>query len=86
MKVFLQPSASKQLKKLDLGLRKRIKGKLKELGQGICRGEMLVPSEFWKLRVGDYRIVYEILIEEGKVLVLFIGHRKKVYDDFNKLF
>lgn len=33
---------------------------------------------YWKLRVGDYRIVYEIVGEE--VWVLRIDHRKDVYD------
>ncbi len=32
---------------------------------------------FWKLRVGDYRIVYKIVKEE--IHVLAIAHRKKVY-------
>ena len=33
----------------------------------------------WKIRVGDYRIVYEI--EEEKVTVWAIRHRKDVYDE-----
>ncbi len=33
---------------------------------------------YWKLRVGDYRIVYKIV--EGEVWILGIIHRKKVYE------
>ena len=34
-------------------------------------------SGFWKLRVGDYRVVFKI---DGKEVVIFrIGHRKEVY-------
>ncbi|MEK6661842.1 MAG: type II toxin-antitoxin system RelE/ParE family toxin [candidate division NC10 bacterium] len=33
----------------------------------------------WKIRVGDYRIVYEI--EEEKVTVWAIRHRKDVYEE-----
>ena len=34
---------------------------------------------YWKLRVGDYRIVFKI--EQGVVYVLGIRHRKNIYDD-----
>lgn len=34
---------------------------------------------YWKLRVGDYRVVYKI--EENEVWVLGIQHRKTVYED-----
>jgi len=36
---------------------------------------------YWKLRVGDYRIVYEIKNEE--VFIFGIIHRKKIYRDIN---
>lgn len=35
--------------------------------------------DLWRLRVGDYRIIYEIQDKEVIVLVLRIGHRKGVY-------
>jgi mRNA interferase RelE/StbE len=34
---------------------------------------------YWKLRVGDYRVVYKI--EESEVWILGIRHRKTVYED-----
>jgi len=37
---------------------------------------------YWKLRVGDYRVVYKIVGEE--VLILGIIHRKKVYEAIEK--
>jgi mRNA interferase RelE/StbE len=42
-------------------------------------------SRFWKMRVGDYRVIYEIDRSSNHVIVLFVGHRKNVYDDFSKL-
>ena len=33
----------------------------------------------WRIRVGDYRIVYEIHADRLLVLVIRIGHRKDVY-------
>jgi mRNA interferase RelE/StbE len=37
---------------------------------------------YWKLRVGDYRVIYKIVNEE--VWVLGIIHRKKVYETIEK--
>lgn len=36
----------------------------------------------WKLRVGDYRIIYEI--KGYKVTVWIVGHRKDVYENISK--
>ncbi len=36
----------------------------------------------WKLRVGDYRVVYEI--REREVLIWAIAHRKSVYEDLGR--
>jgi mRNA interferase RelE/StbE len=37
---------------------------------------------YWKLRVGDYRVVFKIVAEE--VWVLGIIHRKRVYEEIKK--
>jgi mRNA interferase RelE/StbE len=33
----------------------------------------------WRLRVGDYRVVYEIDDKARRVIVLIVRHRKEVY-------
>ncbi|RLI21514.1 hypothetical protein DRO47_03685 [Candidatus Bathyarchaeota archaeon] len=35
--------------------------------------------------MGDYRAIYTVDREELTVIVLFIGHRREVYDDFTRL-
>jgi mRNA-degrading endonuclease RelE of RelBE toxin-antitoxin system len=84
MKIYFQPSAAKELKKLDKTAQERIKGRVSELEKNPELGKKLVPSRFLSLRVGDYRAIYEI--SEEKIVVLFVGHRKNVYGDFNKIF
>lgn len=37
---------------------------------------------YWKLRVGDYRVVYKIV--ENEVWILAVIHRKKVYELLEK--
>ena len=82
----MHPGAAKALRKLDDANRKRIKDALRELSIDPSKaGKQLHPSNFWSLRVGDYRVIYEIDPEQDQVTVLFVGHRKKVYDDFSKM-
>jgi mRNA interferase RelE/StbE len=85
--VFLHPKAAKELKKIENATRTRIVERLRDLKDNPERvGKVLRHSNFWSLRVGDYRAIYEIDRTRRQVVVLFIGHRKKVYDDFSKLF
>lgn len=84
--VFLHENAEKELSKLEKELQARVRKSLKKLKKYPKKyGDHLKNSKFWKLRVGDYRAIYEIKSNE-KVIVLFVGHRKNVYDDFSKLF
>jgi len=84
--VELAESAVRELGKLDPSERKRI---VKFLRQRLARlddprsiGEALHGSrlgEFWKYRVGDYRLIVRIEDDRLVVLVLRVGHRKQVY-------
>ena len=83
--VLLHPKANRFLEGIDKTLRDRIKEKLRTLAEDPEKGEKLRHSHFWKLRIGDYRAIYEIDYENRKVIILFIGHRREVYDDFSRL-
>ena len=85
--ILLHPLAIRSFKKLDIEIRRQIKKKLKELEEfPEPRGKHLRYTQFWSLRIGDYRAIYEINKNEKKTVVLFIGHRDNVYEDFSKLF
>jgi len=85
-RVFLHPKAAEFLKRADAQLRDRIKKRLKELEVSPeRRGERLWRSPFYRKRIGDYHAIYKVDGEKRKVVVLFIGHRKEVYDDFSRL-
>jgi len=85
-RVELSVEANRELGKLDANQAKRI---LKFLHQRIARlenprsiGQALRGAdlgEFWKYRVGDFRLICKI--EDGRlvVLVLRVGHRKEIY-------
>ncbi|HEV2419201.1 MAG TPA: type II toxin-antitoxin system RelE/ParE family toxin [Terriglobia bacterium] len=84
--VELAESAERELGKLDPQRRKRILKFLSErvatLNDPRSLGEALHGSrlgEFWKYRVGDYRLICKIKDARLVVLVLRVGHRKEIY-------
>jgi mRNA interferase RelE/StbE len=84
--VELSESADRELSKLDAQQAKRI---LKFLHERVAKlddprsiGEALQGSrlgEFWKYRVGDYRLIAKIEDDRLVVLVLRVGHRREIY-------
>ena len=86
-KIEFSVEADRQLDKLDRQVAKRI---LKFLNQRVRTldnprsiGEALRGSklgEFWKYRVGDYRLICSIEDRRVLILVLRIGHRREVYE------
>jgi len=79
------PRAARLLRKLQRSVGSRIAEALKVLERSPETGERLNPSRFWRIRVGDYRVIYEIEGPTSRVIVLFVGHRKNVYDEFSRL-
>jgi len=71
---------------LDARLRTRIKNAIETrlVTAPHLYGEPLRKTlrGYWKLRVGDYRVVFKIV--EAEVWILGIIHRKKVYDTIGK--
>ena len=82
--VYLHTKATKSLEKINKIDKENIKKSISELITDLEKGVRLTKSPFWKLRIGNYRAIYEIDKRENKIIILFIGHRKKVYDDFSR--
>ena len=83
--VLLHPRAARSLKKLHSSIRSRILESVKELERTPDKGDQMKPSQFRRPRVGDYRVIYEIDMQSKRVIELYMGHRKNVYDDFTRL-
>ena len=77
-------SARKELDKLDTTAQKRITRYLYERVAASPRayGRALMGDKagYWRYRVGDYRIVAEILDQIITVKLIRVGHRKDIYD------
>jgi len=86
-RLLLHSKAGKELQKTEKHVRARIIETAKQLSETPDKiGKPLKQSDFWSLRVGDYRVIYEIDQNKKQVVILFVGHRSKVYDDFSKMF
>jgi len=75
-------SASRSLKKLQRGLRDRIAARVLALADNpYPAGSRKITGEehAYRIRVADYRVIYDVLEDAIVVLVLRIGHRKDVY-------
>ena len=70
---------------MDRKIQTRIKQAIQELKESPEKGELLLGTEFWKIRTGEYRIIYEIEHKDRKIIILYIGHRKNVYDKFSRM-
>ena len=75
-------SALKQLEKLDKPIKERILITLERLRirPESCDIKKLVGMSGFRLRVGDYRVIFDIEKEKVLIFILQIGHRKNIYD------
>lgn len=81
-KVIVKPSAAKVIRKLERNIQRRIVQLLERLAEhprpeGVVK--MAGDDNLWRLRIGDYRMIYEIHDGQLIVLVLRVGHRRDVY-------
>ncbi len=85
-RIELDKAAERDLDKLDPQIARRIlrflHDRVASLDDPRSIGEALKGSrlgEFWKYRVGDYRIISSIEDEAVRILVVEIGNRRKIY-------
>ncbi len=80
--VEFKKSAVKTLRKLPRSIQKRIVDKLSAIENSLppySETKLKGNNPFHKIRVGDYRIIYEIQNDILVILVIKIGHRKDIY-------
>ncbi len=79
--VTIDPQAKKALQKLDTETAERILSKLDDLKQKPAYfAKPLTGIDLWRLRVGDYRVLFDLYREDNEIYVVKIGHRKDIYD------
>jgi mRNA interferase RelE/StbE len=81
--VRILKAATRELERLDKAVARRVVERIQWLAENLqsinpvgLKGDL---SGLYKLRQGDYRIIYQILREEKVILIHSIGHRREVY-------
>jgi mRNA interferase RelE/StbE len=80
--IKFRPAVEKNLRTLPQKVLIQIKRKIDSLAENLpdpALTKMKGNNKFHKIRVGDYRIIYEIHDDTLMILVAKIGHRKDIY-------
>ena len=79
--IFILRRAQKELAQLSGRAYRRVCDAIRALAQNPrpsgCR--KLTAREGWRIRVGNYRVIYEIDDRQQTVTILHVGHRRDVY-------
>lgn len=81
--VKVAPAAERQLRKFDPPVRRRLQAAIDLLAENPRPPkaiQLVGGAGEWRIRTGDYRIIYEIHDDRLIVLVLRTGHRRHIYD------
>ncbi len=80
--LVINPSLKKTLSKIDAEMATKIREKIRGLADNprpsACK-KMEGEKNTYQLRVGVYRVLYEIHDKKLLILVLNVGHRKEIY-------
>jgi len=80
--IVFDRSANKSFQSLDRPLQLRLLGHIEALADNprpMGVKKLKGHHEHWRIRVGNYRIIFTIRDRELIVLILQIGHRREVY-------
>ena len=83
-RIDITPAARKQLNHLDKSVQIRLRPAIDALANepippGAKKLKAMGVDPLWRIRVGDYRIVYKVEGHRLVVLIVKIGHRREVY-------
>ena len=78
--IFFSDISNKQLNNLQKEIQKRIISTLKRcIIRPYPHVKRLVNSKYFRLRVGNYRVILDIIDKKLIILVIELGHRKNIY-------
>ncbi|HYN20276.1 MAG TPA: type II toxin-antitoxin system RelE/ParE family toxin [Thermoanaerobaculia bacterium] len=80
-RLSILPRAQRELERLPSGIYERVRDAIRTLSvtprPAGCR--KLSGRDGWRIRVGDYRVIYDIDDSAQNVTILHLGHRCEVY-------
>lgn len=78
--ISYEKEALRELDELESSVSRRILDKIEKMSEepSSCDVKKLKGSDYYRLRVGDYRVIF---VFEGNIIkVLKVGHRQQIYD------
>ncbi len=80
-KIKIRKKAQKVLAKIPPPFQLNIIKTIEQLAENPIHNQTkkLTGRDGWRIRIGNYRVIYEIFDDELIILVLNIGHRKNIY-------
>ena len=81
-KIELRPAAARALRKLDPQVARRVQAAIALLAEDPRppASRPLRGRPAWRVRVGDYRIVYTIEDDVLLIVIVTLGHRRDIYE------
>ncbi len=79
--IQIEKNAEEFLKKLEKKDSEIILNKIYSIRENPYRFlRRLQGEKLWRLRIGDYKAIVDVIISMNQIIVIRIGHRKNVYD------
>jgi mRNA interferase RelE/StbE len=81
-KVVWREEAQRAFRRLDKAVQKQVQRTVDRLGDNPRPGQatqLVADPGTWRVRSGDWRVLYEIHDDEVRVLILDVGHRSTAY-------
>ena len=80
--IVFTTSAAKSMEKLDRQIAQRITNAINKLASNPRppKCKKMVGVDSWRIRIGDWRVIYHIDDGVLKILIVRIGHRREIYD------
>ena len=79
-KIRIKKSVKKDISSFDKKLNQRLLKSIQKLQSNpYINAKKITGQEFYRVRVGKYRIIYEIIQVDSEVIIYKIGHRKDIY-------
>ena len=83
--LIFREAAGRIYKKLEKPVQNQLKKKILQLKQSCYLGKRLSGYPYWSLRVGNYRVIYEIYQDQNRIEIFEILERKHDYRELSRI-
>jgi mRNA interferase RelE/StbE len=79
--LLILPRAQREMKSLNARDLEKIKKAILALSDDPrpTNCQKLTGREGWRIRIGDYRVIYEIDDSNASITIMQVGHRREIY-------